>query len=161
MAEQTNVREHFTQPMLRHFLPPQVDDEEALWRDFQTDLGGFSATVLSEAAARLRRREGGSLSFPRLGECLSMCRYVMDEQNRAKAAFKRSSAEESARRAHLDRLNSIHLEGDTDRAARLLIILATRSTMQDADFGTVSFDVRRRAVNAMNAPKWLLNGKRP
>ncbi len=71
---------------------------------------------------------------------------------------KRTAPEMEAERTHLARLNKIHTEeGDTDRAARLLIILATRSYQTKGwDWPAVAHDVRVLAVNKYRGPGWLI-----
>lgn len=162
-----DVSEMFIKAMLVHFAIPESakTDLERYWSDFRRDLGGYDDAVLSEAAGRLVRREGAGRYFPPLADCLWMCERVSEESHKSKPSGSkkdRSTAEMEAERAHLGRLNEMHESGETDQAARLLIILAVRSYQtQGWDFGSVSLDVCRVAVNKYHGPEWLVGiGKR-
>jgi hypothetical protein len=163
-SEPRDVTALFIQPLLLHFLPPSMSEDEvrALWADFQADLGEFDAQTLAEAVINLRRGEGKSKTFPRLAECRAVCRNIDNAKRAASQARRQTADEMAAERSHLGRLNQIEGEGDSDRAARLLIILAVRASSTGAwDFGQVNLSIRRRAVDIFCGPKWLLNGKRP
>lgn len=164
-----DVTEKFIKPMLVHFVIPESGQRDAdrYISDLVEDLAEFSEAVLTEAVIRLRRREGAGRFFPPVADCVSMCRrihdeFALDKRPAGPSTSGRSKAEIDAEQAHLGRLNTLHASGDTERAARLLIILAVRSYQTKKwDFLSISHEVRTLAVKKYRCPGWLIGvGKR-
>lgn len=136
-----DVRGKFMKPLMAVLPPPRTEDLEAFLAAYERILGEFDDDALDAAQYRLLRTMKVK-SIPLPGDCLEACRTVQANIHPVSENKSRSTEEIMAERAHIGRLNTIAAEGDTERAARLMIILLKSHQTRDWDFEQVDAGIR-------------------